>query len=159
MMQIDIAWEGPFPVGYDRQSDLYIAPDLPPDLGGRFGVYQIYGDHPVYGRDSLLYIGETRQSDSGRALVDRLKEHLAQRFWYHTGLCIHLGLVTHQEVPVTDRDTLDAVESLLIASNVPALNRQHIDFARESARDLLVVNWGFRGRIVPEASGVLNCEW
>ncbi len=53
---INIMWEGP------------LKPEKANDKNGEtdYGVYQYYGDHPVYGLNVLLYIGTT--SAIGREL-------------------------------------------------------------------------------------------
>ncbi|PNH91799.1 hypothetical protein [Vibrio diazotrophicus] len=153
--EVDIYWEGPFEVEYDRDTMIYSIPsDIPDDLKNAQGFYQIYGDHPVYGKDVLLYIGETKPSKNGnRNFGIRMKEHLFKRFWYHHGLKIRLGLGQINESNVTDRNTILAVESLLIASNMPALNREHLDHSNDYSKQFIVRNWNFKGTIAAECSG------
>lgn len=155
MKHIDIEWEGPFSVGYERETDDHVDPELPKELGESWGVYQIYGNHPIYGRDSLLYIGETRKSDTGRSLARRFSEHMKGRFWAYVGLSVYAGVVKHRDRLVDDKVLIKDVESLLIAAHSPALNRQHIDGAKETASNLHVCNWGYRGDMLPEVSGRL----
>ena len=156
MIEIDIEWEGPFPVLYDRNKQTYhLSGDMPEDLRNSHGVYQIYGDHPVYGRDSLLYIGETSPSSTRRNFEIRIKEHLGERgrFWSFCGLSVRFGVIWRKKKRVNDTETIRAAESLLIAANMPALNRQHLDASSERTTDMIVRNWDFKGSIVGECSG------
>lgn len=74
MTQISIMWEGPISVkkakNLDKDSDI--------------GLYQLYGRHPIFGRDSLLYIGHTFDS-------------FAQRSKAHVGSHPDMGEVLHDE--------------------------------------------------------------
>ena len=35
-----------------------------------YGVYQVYGHHPLYGRRSLLYLGKAQQRPFGVRLIE-----------------------------------------------------------------------------------------
>lgn len=153
LKRIDINWEEPHAIKYDRENDSYLIPDFHPSVATSSGVYQIYGNHPVYGSHVLLYIGQTSLNGNGQTLIKRIKQHLNGRFWHRTGLVVYIGQVKQGNKVVTDPELIKDVESLLIAANAPALNQQHIDWPRSTAKDLLVVNWGFTGNIVPECSG------
>tara|TARA_B100000446_G_scaffold175907_2_gene187113 strand:- start:4 stop:483 length:480 start_codon:yes stop_codon:yes gene_type:complete len=147
---IDIDWEGPFPVIYDRDNDKYIFIDSVPDaILSSTGIYQIYGRHPVYGKNVLLYIGETKAGDSNRSFKDRMAEHFNERgrFFGHTNLSVHFG-----PLDVSD-DTLVKVESILIFSHAPALNRKHIDKPSAGADTMLVRNWSFVGSLESTCTG------
>lgn len=145
---VDITWSERIKIRYTPETQLYTLND---SQGlDEAGIYCIYGRHPVYGPDVLLYIGETKESENGkRAFRNRLSEHLQGRFWYHANLSVSLGTfsydLTHQEVRL--------VESILIAAHKPALNRCHIDCAMEGAERYLVRNWEFPGALQHECSG------
>ena len=141
---VDIDWEGPFKVVYDREADCYQFEDsVPIDLLDSCGIYQIYGRHPVYGKDVLLYIGETKADDKSRSFGKRLAEHLNEkgRFFNHTNLSVHFGAL---DLPGS---VIQQVESILIFSHAPALNRRHIDGPIAGAESLLVRNWSFVGSL------------
>src|SRR5258708_19938364 len=59
---IHIEWEGPYSL---NQLDTL------KDSRKDHGLYQIYGHHPVYGPNVLLYIGQTY----GRTFGERIDEH------------------------------------------------------------------------------------
>ena len=50
MRSVRIEWEGPFSIEEVLELN---------DGNKDYGLYQIYGHHIVYGKDSLLYIGQT----------------------------------------------------------------------------------------------------
>jgi len=148
---IDINWEGSFKVEYDRKNDQYELGNMPPDLLNKSGFYQIYGRHPVYGRDVLLYIGETEKNENGdRSFETRLKEHLQSRFYYHTNLSIFFG------PSELNGEDIKLVESILISSHIPALNRHHIDWAKDKASNILVRNLDFIGSLERVCAGYLE---
>jgi len=124
---IDIYWEEPHAIKYDRENDSYLPPAFHPTVATSSGVYQIYGNHPVYGSHVLLYIGQTSLNKSGQSLIKRIQQHLNSRFWFRTGLIVHIGQVKQKNKIVTNSELIKDVESLLIVTNAPALNQQHID--------------------------------
>lgn len=137
-------------VRYNTESGQYEIPNENVVYLERCGFYCIYGRHPVYGPDVLLYIGETKESENGaRSFHTRLAEHFGARFWYHQNLSFALGISQQQLLP----QEVQLVESILIAAHKPALNRHHIDFSKEGAEQLLVRNWDFPGALQHECSG------
>ena len=140
---VDIDWEGPFSITYDRADDCYLLDQIPSELLLSSGIYQIYGRHPVYGKDVLLYIGETKADGNSRSFSKRLAEHLNERvrFFNHTNLSVHFG-------PLDLPDSvIQKVESILIFCHAPALNRHHIDRPIAGAESFLVRNWSFVGSL------------
>jgi hypothetical protein len=76
---IHIEWDGPYSL--DQLDSLK-------DLRKDHGLYQIYGHHPIYGSNVLLYIGQTY----GRTFGERIEEHnfgrrLARGPRTHRSLC------------------------------------------------------------------------
>lgn len=41
------------------------------DSSKDYGLYQIYGNHPCYGEDALLYIGQANDQTSAKRLNNR----------------------------------------------------------------------------------------
>ena len=68
-------------------------------------LYQLYGDHHIYGQDTLLYIGKTVCADS------RMRAHLNGVFGYVNNLSVSIGVLEDYEGP------LEIPESILIASH------------------------------------------
>ncbi len=149
MKIIDIVWEGPFDLKYDRETAEYSPPDLPEKLIKQATVYQIYGQHLVYGRNVLLYIGKTEQG-----VAMRLKAHLKWRFAGEVELSVRMGTLYNENGNLIQSEKLFlAVESLLIVAHKPAMNRQHLDCPKDDAAKIHVRNWGLIGDILPECSG------
>jgi hypothetical protein len=119
-----------------------------------FGVYQIYGSHPVYGDDALLYIGKAAQE----TFASRMKGHYD--FDAYNLTKIHLGYFC--EIDDMDEqkweDAISIVEPILIKSHMPALNGTGVKRLLESPdENILVFNWGEIGRLFPEVSN-LRCS-
>ena len=95
-------------------------------------LYQLYGDHHIYGQDTLLYIGKTVCADS------RMRAHLNGVFGYVNNLSVSIGVLEDYEGP------LEIPESILIASHKPSYNKEFIhDLPREAKqRKIIVINNG-----------------
>lgn len=146
---VDIYWTERTKLRYDAEREEYIPPNTK-DADGN-GFYCIYGRHPVYGPDVLLYIGETKEAESRRSFRKRIVEHLKGRFWYHANLSVSLG--TPDATLKLQPQEICLIESILIAAHKPALNRQHIDRALDGAQRFLIRNWDFMEALQHECSG------
>lgn len=140
---IHIEWEGPIAVK---------------DIAGRtsesdYGIYQIYGGHPVYGSNVLVYIGKAagqhfgvRISQEAHWLYNRDAERVA----------IYLGKLAGEETPndaVWDKH-INLAERLLIFAHSPAYNTQKsIQRIDEDLRAVHILNWGCHRDLLPEVSG------
>lgn len=114
------------------------------------GIYVIYANHPLYGRESLVYIGMTETT-----FRKRLQQHLNGRFFFHNEVSIRFGLVyALGKNLVRDKTTLENIESILISCHAPALNRQNIDEPRKSiGKDYVhIYNVGNRGELQQECT-------
>lgn len=148
---IDAYWEGPYSSAAIEK------------LEGIEGhcLYQIYGSHPVYGRDSLLYIGLSNRDE----IFKRLDEHT----WIQNqvDLCqIYIascGNFTDWEAWANDkRDrydryeseaiTLSAIESLLIYAHQPSYNSAGLKSTYFAAKPFRLFNSGKRAMLLPEVS-------
>ena len=139
---IDLEWEERFAVTYDRDLDQYQLDKAPDELLDKSGLYQIYGRHPIYGNDVLLYIGETKENEGeSRNFQIRLGEHLKSKFYCYTNLSISLAPCSENSEAILD------IESVLIHSHQPALNRIHLESHRECNPPILIRNWGFVGSL------------
>lgn len=143
-VHIHVQWEGPF--SYDEALKLKDKSD--------FGVYQIYGAHPVYGSEVLLYLGKAVQQTFGK--------RLSQEFWnYHNQdsarVAVYVGRLSGYD-GTPDDDTwsnqISMVERLLIYSHWPAGNSSglNVEFG-EDLHDVHVLNWGKYRDLLPEVSG------
>jgi hypothetical protein len=140
---IHIEWEGPIALKdigtYTSEED--------------YGVYQIYGGHPVYGSDVLLYIG--------RAVRQHFGVRIAQeRHWSDNRdadrLAIYLGKFAAEQTPSDDvwGKQIDLAERLLIFAHSPAYNAQKsIRRIDTDLQPVHVFNWGYHRDLLPEVSG------
>lgn len=140
---INIEWDGPFQIDdvkkFNSESD--------------HGFYQVYGSHPVYGSNTLLYIG--------RASIQTFGTSVFQEGWgYHNneyGLQIHLGrLLTNGPLKIKQRQTLiEEVFRLLVYAHSPAYNATHINNVHEDEvlQDFHILNWKSHRDLLPEISG------
>jgi hypothetical protein len=141
---IHIDWDGPFTQHGTAQ---LTKPD-------DFGIYQVYGAHPVYGTDVLLYIGLAEEQTFG--------VRLAQHGWCHLNpdsnkVSFYVGRLFGIPHPENDSEwcrQIKLAERLLIHAHKPAQNTQ-----KELAsldRDLWcvhVINWRCYRSLMPEVSG------
>lgn len=134
----------------DWQSDLTL--DDAYELKGSedYGVYQIYGSHPLYGSQTLLYIGKASSQTFGA----RLYQHTVETSDY-SKTRVYVGRIganvdEHESI---DWDAyIDYAERLLIYAHQPARNAQNLKSANVPL-DVHIMNWGDRGMLLPEVSG------
>ncbi len=118
-----------------------------------FGVYQIYGAHPVYGGDTLLYIGLA----CDRTFGQRISEHgWCQGTRNPANVSIHVGRLSGCSTPddPTWSRWIKLAERLLIYSHYPVYNTQKQLAGLE--RDLWhvhVLNWKHHRDLMAEVSG------
>jgi len=116
-----------------------VGPDQP-------GLYQVYGDSAIYGRDCLLYVGQAS------SLAVRVDQHLT------------VSPVTRVNnrgirVALCDRTLLDVAESILIATHKPSMNAEYIHQPKApeaTCRPYLIQNHGDRGALTLQ---VTNSYW
>lgn len=123
------------------------------------GIYQIYGHHPAYGQEALLYIGEAKNSFKQR--LDNRREFIES---CAVPAHIRLGRLLRPDNP-NDKlewdinrwesgELISKVEEMLICAHAPAFNKQNNAglYVAGLEEHVLVLNWGDRGSLVPEVS-------
>ena len=139
---IHIDWDGPFSI-----DDL---PDLN-DEDIDYGVYQIYGGHPVYGSSVLLYIGKAVE----QTFATRIKQEEWEFNCDSGNVEIYVGRLTGSKTPKDWDDEIALAESLLIYSHKPALNSQNVKSAPDpKLRKVHVFNWVAFRDLMSEVSGI-----
>jgi hypothetical protein len=119
-----------------------------------YGVYQIYGNHPFYGDDTLLYIGKAAQ----KTFSKRMKGHYD--FDAYNLTRIHLGYFCEIDDidPQNWEDAISEVEPILIKAHMPPLNGTGVkNLLGSPEQNILVFNWGEKGRLFQEVSN-LRCS-
>lgn len=142
---VHLQWDGP--ITWEEKAKLASAID--------YGVYQIYGYHPVHGVDSLLYIGKaSRQSFAVRLSqqVDWIYDADFGRLNIYVGRCS--GWDRTPSIPLWERQ-IDLSEKLLILAHRPGWNAQkNIDRKSKDLSRLHIFNWGYHRSLLPEVSGL-----
>jgi hypothetical protein len=143
---INIVWLGPF--NLKKICDFN-------DADSDYGIYQIYGHHPVYGR-ALAYIGKARE----QTFAVRVPQHK----WGSGSendpnqIEVYVGrLVGTTPDLETWRHQIDLAEKLLIHSHAPAYNTKHI-YEAPSASDcahVRILNWAACRSLAREVSGLM----
>jgi hypothetical protein len=141
-MIIHISWSGPYNLNDIKK--------LNEDID--FGIYQIYGSHPLYGNDVLIYIGKAQ----AQTFYTRIK----QEGWENTNdpntIKVYIGrLIGKKSVSESEWDTqINLAEKLLIFSHAPALNSSNLNSLPEKELvEITVFNWGSHRQLYPEVSG------
>lgn len=126
-----------------------------------YALYSIYGSHPIYGNNILLYIGMTE-----RGVLKRLSEHGywmdEERYGKSKIFVASIGEFESweksNEIEVFDlpnKEIIKKVEALLIYSNQPVHNSK----SRRSAdisRGIRIFNTNKFGSLLPESSALYN---
>ena len=150
--QIHLLWKGPYAYKAVRKMN------KPTD----YGVYRIYGIHPVYGPDTLLHIGQANGGTFGarfetgyKFMTDDWGENTGN-FRIYTGRIHKIG----DDTPPADEEWAELIrtaEKLLINTHSPAWNGQDVGGLKNSDTELYenyhVFNWGQFARLLPEVSG------
>jgi hypothetical protein len=118
-----------------------------------YGIYQIYGGHPVYGSSALLYIGLAAEQYFGKRISQGerwLDNRDAGRIEVYIGRLA--GSPTLGDPTWTQHIKL--AERLLIHAHSPPMNTQK-SLARlePGLRFIHVLNWGTHRDLLPEVSG------
>lgn len=135
VLDIHIEWQGPFSLDEAKSNQ-------------GFGLYQYYGDHPVYGQGVLLYIGKTEST-----FAARLNQHNWET-WVPAPMSVYLGNLCGPDDIAEDQwpVLIDMAENILIFAHSPAFNSSRLNTIRSRDRDVRVFNWGNRKSLLPEVS-------
>lgn len=135
---INVLWKGPFSI-----DDVIKNKSENDD----FGLYQIYGTHPIYGRNVLLYIGKTQDSFS-----KRFKSHNNLWIKYEYDIVqIYLGEIKNHDKDFLINEDLTEAENLLLYYCAPAYNSYSITDYRNT-KEIVLRNFGKICSIPPELS-------
>lgn len=124
-IEIAIDWDGPHTIEYviEEKND---AGESPKFWGNDYGLYQIYGRHILYGKDTLLYIGKVTE------------ETFSQRFTSHQQwlkdeeeISIYLGRINSPTEYSENNENewkraVNLTESILIYKYSPCYNAKSI---------------------------------
>ena len=145
----------------DKEITIHIEWDGPHRLDGvaslvgptYFGVYQIYGGHPVYGNSALLYIGLAAMQHFGHRIPQE------QQWLYNRDagrVEVYVGRLSGSETPddLTWDKHIRLAERLLIYAHSPPMNTQKsLAKLEPDLRFVRVLNWAKYRDLLPEVSG------
>jgi len=131
-----------------------------------YGLYQVYGEHYAYGKESLLYIGKaydqnfaTRILGGGRLYYDFLETTAVPKYIL-VGYISKSSKVEDNEKFIDDwRASVDIAEQILIGTHSPAFNKQitkNLATFNAWEENFLLINWGEKGSLLPEVSTLRN---
>jgi len=161
-VNIKIEWDGPYKlsdIGYIETEEKYQYKDSTLDTNKDYGIYQIYGNHPVYGHNVLLYIGKADQQT--------FSHRLSQEAWEfnedYKNIKIYVGRLFDEKQPKFNEwsKLIDIAERMLIFSHSPAKNSSNILNISKDKQELKkfenvrVFNYGCYRSLMSEISGEL----
>lgn len=118
------------------------------------GLYQIYADHPVYGRNCLIYIGQTQE----QTFAQRLNKHNDFIDTHFKNFGLYIGMLIERDdiVKTKYKEIIDEIEMLLINAHCPAYNSNEIKniVNNNEYSNTIVLNWNDYGSLLPEVSGL-----
>lgn len=142
-LDIHIEWDGPFTLKEVRESKTLID----------YGLYQVYGHHPIYGSDVLLYIGQAAKQTFSKRVAEEARWHDNRDAGR---LKFYLGRLRGRRTPrrADWRRQIDLAERLLIMTLSPANNTQKsIGSLDTDLHQIHVFNYGHHRDLLPEVSG------
>jgi hypothetical protein len=128
-----------------------------------YGVYQIYGKHPIYGLNSLLYIGIATDQTFSKRFDEHNKKWLRDLDLSSVTVCLgdvylQPGKVYKESEDFVSPEEWERItkqcEQLLIYALAPGYNSRNKQSINElELRELHILNWGDRRDLFPEISG------
>jgi hypothetical protein len=124
-----------------------------------YGIYQIYGRHSAYGKDALLYIGQSNSQTFSKRLFQRWEFEESCAF-PHT---LRIGRIVKSKYPEDHLEwdesrwweIINISEKLLLHTHAPAFNKQAnsgLFDIKDEAKHIHIFNWGDFGDLLPEVS-------
>jgi hypothetical protein len=127
--EIKIFWEGPFKINDILEDKIDKSYSV---SANDMGLYQVYGTHPLYGSNVLVYIGRTKNK---KGFKSRLKDRWVVENGSDTeNVQIYLGTIfsDNEKIEAKNIDKMiEKSEVLLINAMKPAYNSSNIQSANE----------------------------
>ena len=119
-------------------------------------LYQLYGQHPVYGSNVLLYIGMTKDGAQRFEQHDQWVRDECDIMSFRLG---SLGQFTSwkewdklEKYKKTKGEIVQKIEALLIYAHQPAYNAANKNSAKNISANIRIFNSGKYGQLLPELS-------
>ena len=139
MRNIHVVWEGP--ISLRDALNLKSSSD--------YGLYQYYGCHPMYGYNTLLYVGKAQKQTFGARIVQHNWE-----VWSSGDIELYVGRI-HSVEPLDENEwenQIDLAERIILQSHTPSFNSSNLNTIGYKGEDIRVLNWGKRRLLLPEVS-------
>ena len=124
------------------------------DKNEDYGLYQILGYHPVFGNNSLLYIGMARDQDFKTRFGQH--ENWLKKEWdenVYVGEIKSIDEKTNADYHGNEwRPVVKDAEALFIYFHSPPYNSQKISEIPKPSNNLRIINVGDCGELYPEIS-------
>ena len=139
---VTVEWEGSLSIDEVLELD---------NAGEDFGIYQIYGTHIIFGKKSLLYIGQTYKRETVRTFSQRFYEHVGwlkeeEDVRIHVGRIVKVDQILKRDMSAGDlRKIIKDTEALTIKWHSPPYNSSNIE--TYNGQRLEVVNQGKYGSL------------
>jgi len=164
---IRLEWDGPYSlenIGYfeDKKTSGYALKNSNlNDEDKDYGIYQIYGYHPVYGDNVLLYIGKANDQTFAKRISQESWEYNQD----YRNIQIYVGRIynLYNSDPHNEDDVwsnlIDRAEQILIYAHEPARNSSNILTITRNMKKLKemenirVLNYDSHRSLMPEVSG------
>ena len=124
---ITIEWEGPLSI--EKTSNERKDGGEAPEWGGDdYGLYQVYGEHILCGKNTLLYIGKTTE----QTFSERIQQHYKDFLKGEQGVEVYLGRVFDPRRHSSNDgwqswcSDIDIAERIMIYKYCPNYNSQSI---------------------------------
>jgi hypothetical protein len=143
-MVIHIFWSGPFSLKQVKELK---------DEAKDYGIYQVYGHHPLYGSHVLLYIGKANKQTFG--------VRISQEGWDFEydpdNIELYVGRLAGKR-KITDElweEMIDIAEPLLIHAHNPIYNNKNVyTIPEEKIANIHIHNWNSFRDLFPDVSGM-----
>lgn len=142
-MDIHIFWEGPFNISEIKSKN---------NADSDYGIYQVYGNHPMYGNSVLLYIGQANDQT--------FSKRISQEGWLYESdpknTQFYIGKLGGHKLTSEAGwgEKIDRAEKLLIYSHLPCYNTANTkSIPEEYVSNNVVYNWNSFRNLFPEVSG------
>ena len=132
MQDVRLEWRGHYnlkDIGYSCDTNDYSLKDAKlNDKTSDYGVYQVYGSHPVYGSNVLLYIGQA----NNQTFAKRISQEGWESNQDYRNIQIYVGYIYNTDDANSYNDdgvwanAIDDAERMLIYSHEPARNSSNI---------------------------------
>ncbi|WP_406944464.1 hypothetical protein ACJA3J_14925 [Halobacillus sp. SY10] len=143
---IEVEWEGPYSLTTLKNEKALHNNETD------YGIYQVYGRHPLYGGSVLLYIGKADMQTIGKRVLQEGWEYENDASSIRVFAGRFIGVKTPKEEEWSSE--IDLAERLLIYVHKPAHNSKSLYTIPDiKLQNIHILNWGDHCDLLPEVSG------